>query len=161
VCSSDLSAARASAVSSIHILLILLGCPAEQLGIELPPGGAEAISPEDLRRDHAILARDGARGFADRMRQMHAEVDGACAVRPGSGRELRFVATDPLSQAALISLAKAADTAAGPVPTLRLCTGGEGTLVRLSGQQVPGGDLDWRAAATETRELYQREVGVN
>lgn len=126
------------------ILWSLSGCPAEQLGIELPPGGAEAISAEDLRRDVGILRADGARGFAARMKQMHAKMAGSCAQRgEGEGRTLSAPADDLLSQAALISLAKGLDTAEDG-RSLRFCIGEEGTVVRISVATVAGGDLTLR-----------------
>lgn len=52
-------------------VFVLAACPAEQLGIELPPGGAEAISHEDLRRDTRTLV-EGPAGtrFIERLGQM-------------------------------------------------------------------------------------------
>ena len=49
------------------LLLSLAACPAEQLGIELPPGGAESISQEDAQRDLRGLVREGGPFFARRM----------------------------------------------------------------------------------------------
>ncbi len=52
-------------------LVVLAACPAEQLGIELPPGGAEAISHEDLRRDTRTLVEGpAATRFTERLGQM-------------------------------------------------------------------------------------------
>ena len=49
------------------LLLTLLGCPAEQLGVHIPEGGPDAMSHEDLTRDvHALVKlgdrRPGAEG---------------------------------------------------------------------------------------------------
>jgi hypothetical protein len=49
------------------LLLTLLGCPAEQLGVHIPEGGPDAMSHEDLTRDvHALVKlgdrRPGAAG---------------------------------------------------------------------------------------------------
>jgi hypothetical protein len=61
----------------------LAGCKAESLGVEVPKGGAEAISMEDLRRDSFILEANkkgrsageprpaaGWQGLSDRLAQM-------------------------------------------------------------------------------------------
>lgn len=39
------------------LLLLMMGCPAEQLGVDLPAGGVEAMSNEDLQRDVWGLSR--------------------------------------------------------------------------------------------------------
>jgi hypothetical protein len=39
------------------LLLILMACPAERLGVELPEGGVDAMSNEDLQRDVWTLSR--------------------------------------------------------------------------------------------------------
>jgi hypothetical protein len=42
--------------ASLLLLLTLLGCPAEQLGVHIPEGGPDAMSHEDLTRDvHALV----------------------------------------------------------------------------------------------------------
>ncbi|MBN1337510.1 MAG: hypothetical protein JXB39_16275 [Deltaproteobacteria bacterium] len=48
----------------VLLLACLAGCPAERLGVELPPGGLQALSVEDLQRDVFLVvsARDGAAG---------------------------------------------------------------------------------------------------
>jgi hypothetical protein len=80
-----------------RLLLIcgLLGCKAELLGVELPRGGRDAISPEDLQRDTWMIARipDRARdaeavaqGVSTRFQQMHT--------RPGYGRSYVDAAGD-------------------------------------------------------------------
>ena len=41
---------------SLLLPLLLLGCPAEQLGVHIPEGGPDAMSHEDLTRDvHALV----------------------------------------------------------------------------------------------------------
>jgi hypothetical protein len=69
------------------LLLGLLGCKAESLGVELPRGGRDNISQEDLQRDVWSLERigDRAEGIEEaashvqqRFQQMHT--------RPGFGR---------------------------------------------------------------------------
>ena len=108
-------------------LLLLPGCPVEQLGIELPPPGAAAISVDDLQRDVAgLLARQDA-WFEHRMVQMHFEVargEGwVCGARgEGSGRA--FVAAWPVdvdhasTSAVMIAMAKGWDTV-GELPGVR------------------------------------------
>lgn len=137
----------------MSILLSLLGCPAEDLGIELPPGGVDAIGQEDLRRDVRIVAEQGEDGFFVRMDQMHARRDGDCAVR-GDGEPLRLVAGDTYGRAALISLAKGLDTAES-TRAVAFCWTGEGTEVRLVPVEV-GGVPDWRAAEADVRATYTR-----
>lgn len=135
------------------VLLVALGCPAEQLGIELPPGGAASISPEDAQRDVRGLVRDGRPFFEKRMAQMGFEVrsaDGwACGVR-GAGRPLALIAPLPddadaaASGAVLISLAKAWDTLDGPPRETWLCVGEAappGEVTRLD--RLAPGPLEW------------------
>lgn len=86
---------------------------------------------------------------------MHASMDGRCAVRAGRGEPHTLVATDSLGRAALISIAKGADTAEDTAPALRLCLEGEGQPLQLSGKRTPQGDYDWVAAADETRKVYR------
>jgi hypothetical protein len=140
-------------VSSI-ILWCLAGCPAESLGIELPPGGAEAISAEDLRRDVGILRQDGRSGFTARMRQMNAnEQDGCVARGEGTPVLLSAPADDLLGQAALISLAKGLDTSESTL-AVRFCVGTEGQRVAVDVPTVAGGDPDWKAAEAAVRAAY-------
>jgi hypothetical protein len=108
------------------MLLSLIACPAERLGVELPRGGSEAISMEDLHRDVQLLAKgDPSRGLRERFTQMHADEVRAgegwvCARRegPGPGRLLRASWPTPADvaaragAAALVSLAKGWDGAA-------------------------------------------------
>lgn len=107
-------------VSGARLLLIagLTACKAELLGVELPRGGRDAISQEDLQRDTWMLAQIPDRGqnadavaqaLSMRFQQMHTRpafarsyVDAAgdarviCAEKDGqgSGRVL-LVAEDP------------------------------------------------------------------
>ena len=113
------------------MLLILLACPAEDLGIELPRGGVASISPEDLGRDHWALGREEPVGFfTGRMRQMHV-----AEIRAGTGWACALLDRAPVrridapwpaddasraSVAMLISLAKSFDGEARPAP-LALC----------------------------------------
>jgi hypothetical protein len=47
----------------ISLLLTLMACPAEQLRIELPKGGLQALSMEDVQRDLQQLDQLGDRSF--------------------------------------------------------------------------------------------------
>lgn len=123
------------------VLLQLIACPVEQLGIELPEGGADAVSHEDLRRDtRLLLGPDPAATFAERLGQMQmipvAVPPGLpnttlCAGRgdggaPGDQPRL-LVATWPATAdeataaAALISIAKAWDLEGAPKGRATLC----------------------------------------
>lgn len=119
---------------------ILLGCPAEQLGVELPEGGPQAISQEDLQRDtFGLRKEDPLQFWLHRMDQMHATVSStgdkwACVTIGGGGR--RLLAPWPVdvetavAAAALISVAKGWD--GEEKGRLELCIGEpppvEGTL---------------------------------
>lgn len=113
-------------------LLTLLACPAEQLGIELGPTGAEAISLDDAQRDVRGLVREGPGFFRTRMGQMHFSVEEGegwlCGVA-GRGSPLTLVAPWPedadsaVAGAVLIGVAKAWDTLGGPPGERRLCVG--------------------------------------
>lgn len=88
------------------------------------------------------------------MAQMHARMEGDCAVR-GEGSPITLVAApdDLLSRAALISLAKGLDTAESSL-AVRLCVGGEGQAFRLDAPLAPGGDPDWKAAEARLRTFF-------
>ena len=115
------------------VLLGLLACPAEQLGVDLPARGVEALSQSDLQRDTRALVRATGGERLDvlhrRLREMHldpafpggwrAEGIGSCGLRPGR-REVPAVLVAALDDrrsvtggaapaAALISLAKVTD----------------------------------------------------
>jgi hypothetical protein len=125
--------------------LLLLGCPAEQLGVPVPPRGLEAIDQEDLQRDvFAMLGRteghprhpEAAQRVARRLAQMDLDplptVDGgACGVLPGRAEDaLMFLSTPAargaqaaaLRDAALISLAKSTHRMGRPEHTLVFCS---------------------------------------
>lgn len=139
---------------------LLCACPAEQLGIELPPGGAKAISHEDLQRDVYLLTRSEPRAaFAKRMGQMQFSPDGDCFVREGKGPARVLVAASEVEAAALISLAKGWDLA-GEVPrTTFLCFGAEKIPEgeRLEIGSLPAGDYVAMQKAVAT--LYRRIEG--
>lgn len=157
-----------------QLLPLLLGCPAAQLGIELPPEGIEAISAEDLRRDTELLTREGAAGWLTRMESMHGvrePADGRACMRQGSGDPpgILWAPLDlvdgkvPLAQAvdaaALISLAKAWDTM-DEKPGARVYCLGAGRVPGESGSQIPAfapaatavQSLDFRVLATKLRK---------
>ena len=115
---------------------LLLACPAEQLGIDLPPGGAEAISHEDLRRDTRMFVDGPAvEKFLERTGQMQLVPAAApaglpsgttCAARgegpgPGAPRLLVSDADTATAAAALISVAKAWDLDGGPKGHATVC----------------------------------------
>jgi hypothetical protein len=113
-------------------LFALFACPAEDLGIVLPPSGIAATSMEDLVRDRDALATaqdGGAAWMRARLGQMgltvQAEADGAICGRSGEGAapiELWATPADgPVGAAALISVAKAFDLESDP--PRRFCWG--------------------------------------
>ena len=121
-------------VSALVLALgVLAGCPAEQLGIELPPPGVESINPDDLLRDtRGVLALDGESFLERRFTRMNLDVSTGtgwvCGEREGKGGAARtLVAAWPkdvdhaVSVAALISMAKAWDTLDGPSGPRRVC----------------------------------------
>lgn len=121
------SAAQASDNKSMFLFSILLACPVEQLGVELPKGGVQSISQEDLQRDCFGLRKEDPKVFwLHRMEQMHAgtpsEGEGWACVGEGP----RWVApwpvdTDTAAAAALlISVAKGWD---GTEAAFQLCIG--------------------------------------
>lgn len=102
--------------------------------MDLPPGGAEAISHEDLRRDVRRLSTEPAETvFVERLGQMQLKPvvggPGACAEREGraAGAPLLLVALAPANAAeataaaGLVSLAKAWDLDGGPPGPRTLC----------------------------------------
>lgn len=133
------------------LLLILIACPAEQLGIELPAGGPSSINQEDLKRDVFLLTKgdvDAGTTFARRMEQMHVDaLDRAegrvCGRKTGAVANPRvLVAPWPadvgsaVDAAVLISLAKGWD---GPEPVPRetwLCLAKEGAALP-EGERIP------------------------
>jgi hypothetical protein len=109
------------------LALVLAGCPVETLGIELPEGGAAAISMDDVQRDVLGLSRgdEGARiaFFARRLGEMGLDAipagDFTCGTR-GRGSARLLVAPWPAdgpraaAGALLISVLKGWDTGDGP-----------------------------------------------
>jgi hypothetical protein len=145
------------------LLTLLLGCPAADLGVELPPEGIDAISAEDLRRDTELFLREGTAAWLTRMAAMNAvPLSGPrVCVGQGAGAEsepARWAATDvstgkftlgdAVDAAALVSLAKAWDTL-GNKPGPRLYCLGAGP-----GQRLPS----MNATATTVQEVDFRDV---
>ena len=116
------------------LFLLLIACPAERLGVELPERGGASISQDDLQRDAFALAREPAEVvFRRRMEQMHTDglaltADALCARKDGKDPAPRVVRSDwpdapggRVGTAALVSLAKAWDGPEGPPRTTWLC----------------------------------------
>ncbi|MCB9777461.1 MAG: hypothetical protein H6742_02730 [Alphaproteobacteria bacterium] len=127
--------------------LLLLGCPAEDLGVELPKGGPQSVSAEDLQRDAWAIQKAGRPGdaaghVAKRLAQMRllpgfgstwvgADPGTAvvCGRKDGQGAPGALIVAegDPASTdgqvvwAALISLGKATDLPTPPARGLWLC----------------------------------------
>ncbi len=154
------------------LLLLLTACPAADLGIELPPEGAESISAEDLRRDTEMMLKDGAAGWESRMEAMHAvrerplaSTDTRLCMRQGTGPATPLWAPldlvdgkvplgEAVDAAALISLAKAWDTLAEKPGARISCLGaGDGTRIdSFSPDATAMQSLDFRVLATHLRK---------
>lgn len=132
------------------LALSVAGCPAEQLGIELPPAGAASIGVDDLQRDVAGLLAQRDAWFEHRMGQMHfraARGEGWICGERGEGTGRTFLAAPPddvdhaSAVAVMIAMAKGWDTVGALPGERRYCVGGgvaEGSpLVRL-GPFAPG-----------------------
>ncbi len=141
------------ATASLLVALGLLGCPAERLGVPLPPRGEQAISQEDLQRDawrltypERVEGIDSAAQHLElRLRQMGLEpgfpngyvrqqeggVD-VCGLAPGHADE-RLIVLAPAQghgvargagpQAVLISLAKSIHGLGTPLRSILFCYG--------------------------------------
>ncbi|MEL6346975.1 MAG: hypothetical protein AAFV53_27930 [Myxococcota bacterium] len=90
---------RARLLLSVFALAVC-GCPAEMLGVELPSGGPDAISQEDLQRDTWMLSELGDRraqlGEAalrvqSRMQQMHTIPGYGRSFQDGMGGNARVI----------------------------------------------------------------------
>ena len=126
------------------LLALAAGCKAETLGVDVPRGGPEAISQEDLQRDLWRLAsarrpRAAQAHVGLRLQEMHLlpafgeEVhEGALSCAQKDGRSGKGVVIVALSEGAgatsrdvptavLISLAKAWDVPRPPRDTLVFC----------------------------------------
>ena len=152
----------------LTLLLMLLACPAADLGVELSPEGSAAISAEDLRRDTELFLKEGTAAWLTRMTAMNAVVvPGARAcVGQGVGAEAElplwagpnvskgtFTLSDAVDGAALVSLAKAWDTL-GTKPGARQYCLGEGQGVRIPSYDpavTKVQEIDFRAVAALLR----------
>jgi hypothetical protein len=155
------------------LLSTLIACPAEQLGIEMPEGGAGAVSAEDVQRDVLRLVdptTDAAAAYAERMEQMRVdkivrEDDRVCGRKNGPGPPRVVVAPWPkdlpsaVQVAMLVSLAKAFD---GPVAATRetwLCMGagpeGEDVALPAPPDVRSAEALDYRVIAAQVGQLYE------
>ena len=153
------------------LLLLLLACPAADLGIELPPEGIDAISAEDLRRDTEMMLREGGTGWVSRMEAMHgvhdapAEASARVCMRQGAGEaSILWAPLDlvdgkvqlgqAVDAAALISLGKAWDTLDEKPGARIYCLGaGAGTrLPAFAPEATAVQSLDFRVLATALRK---------
>jgi hypothetical protein len=165
------------------LLWMLIACPAERLGVEVPTGGADAISAEDLQRDVYALSRadaDVAEVFARRLTQMHLppkerEADRVCAVRGGSapGAAPRVVVApwpttpaEAASAAVLVSVAKGWDGQPPPKRTTWLCVA-RADAALPEGERVPSlvvevdriEAIDYRRLRDDTKALFAKLDG--
>jgi len=124
---------------------MLVGCPAEKLGVPLPPRGLEAIDQEDLQRDMFQLLGPGGTErspeaeawVAQRLDEMHldpvpVDIDGAvCGLREGRDDGVLLLLAPvtrtgasraALPDAALITLAKSTDGLPRPRRGLLFCS---------------------------------------
>jgi len=152
------------------LLLLPTGCPAEQLGVELPRGGPQAISHEDLQRDTWLLGRAAdpaqqARTLGERLGQMRMlpafgsdwarpAPAGAlvCGRKEGRATQVGLVVAvgDPATPAGaatwagLVSLAKGWDLPGQPDRTRILCavSGPQGLAALLGAPPVPAAHID-------------------
>ena len=112
--------------------LLLAGCPAEMLGVELPESGVAALSESDLQRDTRMLSEVRGEARQERLHRRLQEMrlspafgrrwasgEASCGLREGrgDGPAVMIVAVDDgegvetgaVPAAALISLAKITD----------------------------------------------------
>lgn len=131
-------------VPRTRLLLItgFLACKAESLGVEVPRGGREAVSQEDLSRDTWMFLDGEAGPFESRLQQMHALPAFGSAWRPPTGSGVvcglktgrggegvvvgarvagRGAQGDALPRAVVVSLAKSWDVPEPPPLTLVFC----------------------------------------
>mgnify|MGYP002641219831 CR=1 FL=1 len=127
-------------------VLLLAGCPAERLGVPLPPRGVDAINQEDLQRDmfHLLEAGPGhrrhpeaAEWVARRFEEMHLEPvelwiePSVCGLRRGREASILTIASFPqnsgarkaaLPDAQIITLAKSIDGLGTPTHGILFCS---------------------------------------
>jgi hypothetical protein len=130
----------------VVLMAVLCGCPAEWLGVPIPPRGVEAISQEDIQRDLFALLEAGpghrrnpeaATWVAKRLEQMGLELldtdnDGlVCGLREGRQAGVLLLLSEPgpagasqaaLPDAQLISLAKSVHGLGRPRRGLAFCS---------------------------------------
>jgi hypothetical protein len=166
---------------------LLIACPAERLGIELPPGGAASISREDLERDVALLVDGGRAAFGKRMEQMHFSASGECFERRGPDPLLVIVAPIPAgvdlaaAGAVAIAFAKGIDTMERVPRRVTICFADASLPAgeRLELGAFAPGEIDWGppihagvpdpgrplgairydALAEQARAVFQRAIG--
>jgi hypothetical protein len=115
-------------------MYLLIACPAERLGVELPERGGASISQEDLQRDVFALTREPPEVvFRRRMEQMHVDEvvvtsDALCARKDGRDPSPRLVRAEwpdtlggRVGTAALVSIAKGWDGPEDPPRSVWLC----------------------------------------
>ncbi len=144
--------------------------------MEVPTGGAEAISAEDLQRDAYALSRAGAdpaEAFTRRLTQMHLPPretgEGrVCALRDGEGAPRVLVAPWPANPgeaaevAVLISVAKGWDGRPPPKRATWLCMARPDAPLP-AGERVAGVDvqadrlegIDYRRLRDDTKRLFE------
>ncbi len=164
-----LSARLPRLVGWLALALLAPGCPAEMMGVELPHGGPDTISQEDLQRDAWALQRAPAaragQALAQRLGEMRVlpaagrawgqgqgEAERICGRKDGhDARAWVIVARgDPssaegaLSWAVLVSAAKGFDTATTPAQTLLFCAvrGDAGAAALIQAPPVPADHID-------------------
>ena len=154
--------------------LLVSACPVETLGVELPSGGVDAISHEDLRRDVRLLVEGPpALRFAERLGQMQMLPTAAPAPLPpgttclGRGEFATVLVapwpSDPdtaTAAAALISVAKAWDLSGGPPKGAVVCLLPEGAPLLGTGGALLVGPLASGAALREGTSFHADPADV-
>ena len=152
------------------LVLLALGCPAEQLGIPVPKGGVEAIAMDDLVRDTAQLTKaaspeDRLAFLAERWDQMglDAREGGRCGVREGTTADAVAVlaqegtpgdAASWTAAAAAISVAKAFHGRPAGPRAVWFCVGeAPFPVVEVWRIEAGTGDPDYRAAEQRAKEI--------
>ncbi len=148
--------------------LLVSACPVETLGVELPSGGVDAISHEDLRRDVRLLVEGpAAQRFSERLGQMQmlpvalpvALPVGTTCLGRGDGSTVLVAPwpSDPdtaTAAAALISVAKAWDLGGGPAHGAILCLLPDGASLQGTGGALLVGPLASGPAVREGASFH-------
>ena len=120
------------------LLILAVGCQAESLGVDVPKGGPDAISQEDLQRDAWAFGKGDAGAFEQRLQQMHTlpafgssyrSGEVVCGIKDGRSGKSRVIAAEgpaALPRAEVISLAKAWDLPQPPEHSVVLCAWPDG-----------------------------------